>query len=156
MVTEQQKLENRARLWGLTVSGMTLGIWGMVEESATSLAPGIGTQILEMLESKQGRKVDGQTPDEIIRQLGSLFVEEFGYAADAKVDTADKQVRIAFSRTISAPEFAQLQQKGVKKLFSHPFMSAAIAALSRQGQKARWDVAIDAAGGNETITFDLL
>jgi hypothetical protein len=156
MVTEEKKLENRAQLWGMTVTGMTLGIWGMVEESATSLAPQIGSQILEMMETKLGKKIDSTKPEEALQQLGRLFVEEFGYAADAKMDVAEKRIRVSFSKTISAPEFAMLEQRGVKRIFSHPFMSAGVAVLSRIGQKARWTVEIDTSGGNETITFDLL
>ncbi len=156
MATEEQKLDNRAQLWGMTVTGMTLGIWGMVEESATSLAPQIGMQILEMVETKLGKKIGSDKPEEAIRQLGRLFIDDFGYAADAKVEAADKQIRVSFSKTISAPEFALLEQRGVKRIFSHPFMSAGVAALSRLGQKTRWTVAVDPAGGNETITFDLL
>jgi hypothetical protein len=156
MATDSQILENRARLWGMTVTGMTLGIWGMVEESSTSLAPQIGSQILEMVETKLGKKIDSPKPDEAIRQLSRLFVEDFGYAADAKVEGADKQIRVSFSKAIGVPEFALLEQRGVKRIFSHPFMSAGTAVLSRMGQKTRWTVAIDPAGGNETITFDLL
>jgi hypothetical protein len=63
---------------------------------------------------------------------------------------------VSFSKSVSVPEFALLQQKGVKKLFSHPFMSTGVAVLARLGQKARWEVEIDPAGGNETITFNLL
>ena len=156
MGTDPQKLENRARLWGMTVTGMTLGIWGMVEESATSLAPQIGSQILAMMEMVLGKKIESDKPDEALRQLGRMFVEDIGYAADSKVETADKQIRVSFSKAVSVPEFALLQQKGVKKLFSHPFMSAGIALLGRMGQKARWAVEIDPAGGNETITYDLM
>jgi hypothetical protein len=156
MGTEQQKLENRARLWGLTVSGMTMGIWGMVEESATSLAPQIGSQILEMVEKQLGKKIDAPKADEAVRQLAGVFVDEFGYAADAKVEGTDKQIKVSFSKAISAPEFGMLQQRGVARLFSHPFMSAAVAVLARMGRKARWTVAVDPAGGNETIAFDIL
>jgi hypothetical protein len=156
MATDSQKLENRARLWGMSVTGMTLGIWGMVEESATSLAPQIGSQILELVETKLGRKVDSQKPDDAVRQLAGLFIDEFGYAAESKVEGSDKQIRVSFAKAISVPEFALLAQRGVNRLFSHPFMSAGVAALARLGQKARWNVEIDAAGGNEVITFDLL
>ncbi|MBN1439404.1 MAG: hypothetical protein JW929_08350 [Anaerolineales bacterium] len=156
MATDPQKMENRARLWGMTVTGMTLGIWGMVEESATSLAPQVGSQILEMIETVLDRKIDAGKPDEAVRQLGKLFVEDIGYAADFKVEAADKQIRASFSKAVSVPEFALLQKKGVQKLFSHPFMSAGVAVLARMGQKARWSVEVDPAAGNETVTFDLL
>jgi hypothetical protein len=156
MGTDSQKLENRARLWGMTVTGMTLGIWGMVEESATALAPKIGSQILEMIETVLGKKIDSDKPEEALRQLGRMFVEDIGYAADFKVAAAENKIRVSFSKSVSVPEFALLQQKGVKKLFSHPFMSTGVAVLARLGQKARWEVEIDPAGGNETITFNLL
>lgn len=156
MGNEQKQLENRARLWGLTVTGLTMGIWGMVEESATSLAPGVGKQILEMVETQLGKKIDAAKPDEVLGQLGKVFVDEFGYASAVKVESADKQVKVSFTKAISAPEFGLLAERGVKKIFSHPFMSAGMAALGRMGARARWDVAVDTAGGNETITFDLL
>lgn len=156
MGNEQKQLENRARLWGLTVTGLTMGIWGMVEESATSLAPGVGKQILEMVETQLGKKIDAAKPDEVLGQLGKVFVDEFGYASAVKVESADKQVKVSFTKAISAPEFGLLAERGVKKIFSHPFMSAGMAALGRMGARARWNVAVDPAGGNETITFDLL
>ena len=31
MATDQEKIANRARMWGLTVMGMSAGIWEMVE-----------------------------------------------------------------------------------------------------------------------------
>jgi hypothetical protein len=102
------------------------------------------------------KKIDSDKPEEALRQLGRMFVEDIGYAADAKVTATEKQIRVHFSKAVSVPEFALLQKKGVKKLFSHPFMSAGVAVLARLGQKARWEVEVDPAGGNETITFDLL
>jgi hypothetical protein len=156
MATDSQILENRARLWGMTVTGMTLGIWGMVEESSTSLAPQIGMPILEMVETKLGKKIDSPKPEEAVRQLGRIFVEEFGYAAAEKVEASDKKITVVFSKAIGVPEFTLLEQRGVKKIFSHPFMSAAMAVLARLGQKSRWAVSIDPASGDETVTFDLL
>jgi hypothetical protein len=155
MANDPQFHENRARLWSMTVTGMTLGIWGMVEESSTSLAPKIGAHILEVMETSMGRKVDSQKPDEVIRQLSALFINTFGYAADAKVESAEKQIRVLFSKPVNAPEFVLLEQRGVKRDFSHPFMCAGMAALARLGQKARWTTAVDPAGGSELITFDL-
>jgi hypothetical protein len=118
MATDSQKLENRARLWGMSVTGMTLGIWGMVEESATSLAPQIGSQILELVETKLGRKVDSQKPDDAVRQLAGLFIDEFGYAAESKVEGSDKQIRVSFAKAISVPEFALLAQRGSSRIRS--------------------------------------
>jgi hypothetical protein len=156
MATDSQILENRARLWGMTVNGMTLGIWGMMEESATSLAPQVGMQILDLLEARLGKKVDAAQPEEALRQLSKLFVDAFGYASGGQVDAAGSQIRVSFTQAVSAQELAELPPKGVKRLFSHPFMCTGMAVLARIGRKARWDVVLDPAGANETITFDLL
>jgi hypothetical protein len=156
MATDSQILENRARLWGMTVNGMTLGIWGMMEESATSLAPQVGMQILDLLEARLGKKVDAAQPEEALRQLSKLFVDAFGYASGGRVDAAGSQIRVSFTQAVSAQELAELPPKGVKRLFSHPFMCTGMAVLARIGRKARWDVVLDPAGANETITFDLL
>lgn len=40
------------RLMGLTIRGVALGIWDMVGESASSLAPRIGEQTLEAMEKE--------------------------------------------------------------------------------------------------------
>ena len=39
MATDQEKIAHQAQMLGLIAFGLTIGIWEMVEESATSLTP---------------------------------------------------------------------------------------------------------------------
>jgi len=156
MANEQQKYLNRTRLWGLTTLGMALGIWEMVEESATSLSPMIGKQVLEMAEKQLGLEVAGEKPEDVLTELARIFIDEFGYAVDSKVERADKTISISFKNAVGTSEFNLLKQAGAEKLFCHPYMCAGLAVLSRMGIKARWDVTIDVATGSQTVTYELL
>lgn len=156
MATEQQKYANRARLWGLTVVGMTMGIWDMVEESSLALSPQIGAQILTMLEKQLGLEIAGEKPEHLLIELGRIFVDEYGFASEAKVESADKTLRVTLENAVGTPEFAMMKEHGVEKAFSHPFFCAGLASLTRLGLKARGSVEIDATAKRYVITYELI
>lgn len=156
MATDLDKSNNRARLWGLTSIGMTMGIWDMVEESATSLSPQIGAQILEMVEKQLGCEIAGEKPEELAVELARIFVDEFGFASEAKVDCTDNVIRVSFKNAVGTPEFAMMKQHGVEKLFSHPVLCTGLAAASKLGFKSRGSVEVDPATNGTVVTFELL
>jgi hypothetical protein len=156
MATDLDKSNNRARLWGLTTIGMTMGIWDMVEESASSLSPQIGAQILGMVEKQLGLEIAGEKPEELFVDLGRIFVDEYGFASEAKVDRADKVIHVSFKNSVGTPEFAMAKKQGVEKLFSHPFLCTGLAALSKLGLKSRGSVEVDPDTRGTVVTFELL
>jgi len=156
MATDQEKISRRARLWGLTTTSMTLGIWEMVEESATSLTPLIGMQLIGEAEKQLGLEIAGEKPADMFVELSRIFVDEFGFGSEAKVESADKTIHVTFKNAVGSLEYAMLKERGVEKLFSHPFLCTGIAALSRMGFKARGNVEIDKVTNTQTITFELL
>ena len=156
MATEQEKMANRARLWGLTVVGMTMGIWDMVEDSAASLSPAIGSQILGMVEKQLGLEVAGEKPEDVLVELARIFVDEFGFASEANVERTDKAIVVTFKNSVGTPEFAMMKQHGVEKLFSHPFLCTGLGALTELGFKSRARVEVDPAVKSTVITFDLV
>ena len=80
----------------------------------------------------------------------------WGLGPKFKVENADKTIRITFQHAVGSPEYAMLKERGVEKLFSHPFLCTGIAALARMGIKARGNVEVDKAANSQTITFELL
>ena len=136
MATEQEKTTHLARMLGLATVGMTLGIWELVEESATTLTPIIGTQLIGEIEKQLGLEIAGEKPEDLFVELGRIFVDEYGFASEAKVVSADKTIRVTFKNAVGSPEFAMLKERGVEKLFSHPFMCTGVAALSRMGTQS--------------------
>ncbi len=156
MATEQEKSARRARLWGLTAIGLTLGIWDMVQESALALSPSIGQAILADMEKTFGLELAGEKPEDVLTEMGRICVDESGFATEAKVEKTDNALQVTLVNAVGTAEFADLQEKGVEKLFSHPFYCAGLAALARQGCKARGSVEIDRAHNTHLIRFELL
>jgi hypothetical protein len=156
MASEQDKLAHRVRLWGLTVMGMGEGIWDMVQESSMTLSPTIGAATLAEIEKQLGLEIAGEKPEDILTELGRIFVDEYGYATEAKVERTGNNLRVTLSNAAGTPEFAAVQSRGVEKLFFQPYFCTGLAALARLGQKARGTVEINAAAKSQTVTFELL
>jgi hypothetical protein len=156
MATEEAKLANRARMWGLTTVGMTYGVWELIQESATALSPTIGESIVKEMEKALGLEIAGEKPEHILIELGRIFVDEYGFATEAKVEKTDKGFRVTFVNAVGTPEFSALKENGVEKLFSHPFYCAGLAVLARLGVKARGDVLIDKAAKSHIVTFEIV
>lgn len=156
MATEQEKTAHREQLLALMLLGMTVGIWDMVEESATSLSPVIGENILGEIEKQLGLEIAGEKPEDILVELGRIFVDELGVASEIKVERTDKAIRITLLNAMGMAEFTILQEHGVEKLFSHPFLCTGLVALARLGVKARGTVELDKAAKSQTVTFELL
>ena len=156
MANDLEKNANRARLWGLTTIGLTLGIWDMVQEASTALIPIIGEGILKDIEKTLGLEIAGEKPEDILTDLGRILVDESGFATEAKLEKTDKGFRVTLINAVGSAEFASLREKGVEKLFSHPVLCTGIAALARLGLKTRGDVTIDPAAKVQTVTFEVL
>ncbi|HEX2981839.1 MAG TPA: hypothetical protein VHO48_16380 [Anaerolineaceae bacterium] len=156
MATEQEKTGNRARMWGLTVAGMTMGIWDMVEESAVSLSPGIGEQILKMAEKQLGLEIAGESPRHILIELGRIFVDEYGFCSEALVEGEEPSLKVTLKNAVGVPEYVGLRAQGLEKPFSHPFYCTGLAALARLGKRARGNVEMDLASKTAVITYDIL
>jgi hypothetical protein len=156
MATDQEKTSHRLRLWALTALGMTMGIWEMVEESATSLSPVIGENTLTELEKQLGLEIAGEKPEDILVELGRIFIDEYGWASEVKVVRTDKTIQANLLNAVGMPEFINVQDHGVEKLFSHPFLCTGLAALARSGVKARGMVELDKAAKSQIVTFELL
>ncbi len=156
MTAEVEKITQRARLWGLVSIGMTLGIWDMVEESSVSLSPVIGKVILHEIEKNLGLEIAGEKPENMLVELGRIFVDEFGIASEVKVENTNSGLQATLVNAVGTPEFAALQEKGVEKLFSQPYYCAGLAALARQGCKVRGSVEVDKSHNSQVVRFELL
>jgi len=156
MATEEAKLANRARLWGLATLGMTYGVWELIQESSTALSPAIGESIVKEMEKALGLEIAGEKPEHILIELGRIFVDEYGFATEAKVEQTDKGFRVTLVNAVGTPEFSAIKESGVEKLFSHPFYCAGLAVLARLGVKARGDVLIDKTAKCHVITYELV
>jgi hypothetical protein len=156
MGTDLEKAQNSANMWAITALSMTIGIWDMVEDSATSLSPMIGEQILAMAEQIFQLKLAGESAEKIMIDLGRIFVNEFGLCGAVSVEMKDNAVVTVLKDSIGINEMKALQARGIRKFFAHPFLCAGLAALARTGIKTRANLVIDANNKDTTITFEYI
>lgn len=157
MGTDMEKTANRARMWGLTCLGMTMGIWDMVEEASVSLSPAIGAQLLRMAEKQLGLEIAGESPEHILTELARIFVDEFGYCSSADVKREGNVVSVTLVNAVGFVEFGMLiKEHGITKMFSHPFLCTGIAALNRLGVRSRSNVAFDDENKGFVVSYELI
>lgn len=153
MATDDKKKANQLRLMGITMRGVALGIWDVVGETASSLGPSIGAQTLEVLEKEMGLEIAGEKPEDVLTEIGRLFVDEFGFAERVDVDSSSGSVSMVVNNCKMAALTGKLIDDGVDP-FICPYRNTGLAALKRLGLHARARVAFDPAKGS-VITFEL-
>ena len=152
MATEEQKKANQLRLAGVVLRGTAVGIWDMVGESASTLSPGIGEKILQVMEKEMGLEIGGEKPEEVLTEMARLFVDEFGFCGSISVVPSDRKVTMTVRQCLMANLTGKLIEDGVDP-FICPYRNAGIAALKRLGAKPRTRVHFD--GKDSVITFEL-
>jgi hypothetical protein len=155
MATEEAKIANRARMWGLTTMGLGMGIWEMVAEASSSLSPIVGNQILAMVEKQLGLEIAGEKPEDILTELGRIFIDEFGFGTEVIVERNDKKLSVTIKNAVGTPEMGILAKMGVGP-FMHPFLCCGLSALGRLGLKARADLKPDVPNNVTTVIYDIV
>ena len=153
MATDDKKMENQLRLMGMTMRGVALGIWNVVGETAVSLGAPIGDQTLEVLEKEMGLEIGGEKPEDVLTEIGRLFVDEFGFAERVDVDSSSGSVSMVVKNCKMAALTGKLIDDGVDP-FICPYRNTGLAALKRMGLHPRARVAFDPDRGS-VITFEL-
>jgi hypothetical protein len=85
MATETQKKDNLLQLTTMSLLSLTAGVWDTLGETSFALGNNIGTQLLEMMEKDTGLEIAGETPQDVMTEIGRIFVDEFGLAQDIDV-----------------------------------------------------------------------
>ena len=109
-----------------------------------------------MLEKNLGLEIAGEKPEDILVEMGRIFVDEFGFAREVKVEDQGNVHIVTLEGAVGSPEFSQLRASGVEKLFSHPFLCAGLAALKRLGVKSRAEIEIDVPNSRQVIRYEFL
>ncbi len=156
MATEEKKTQNRARINDITLVGLTAAIWEFVGESALSLCNQMGEEILNVLEKEMGVEIAGEKPEDVLTEIGRVFVDELGFAKAIEVKREGNCVLLFATDSLTSDLPKMLKERGVNKYYISPAMNASLAALKRIGVKARADFMPATKPGEMIIKFDLL
>ncbi|MGA9396857.1 MAG: hypothetical protein WBV22_01245 [Anaerolineaceae bacterium] len=154
MATEEVKKQNVLRLTSMALASLAAGVWDTLGETSFALTNSMGEEILKMFEKEMGLEIAGETPENVIKEIGRIFVDEFGFAKEISIagSSADK-IELRVRNCINVPFTDRLAAAGVEKPFICPIMNATAAALSRMGFKMRNDVTKWPDGKGSIITF---
>jgi len=153
MANEEQKKENRLRLTELTLLGLASSAWDALDETCLAFSGQMGDQILEVMEKEMGLEIAGDDPQDVITEIGRIFVDELGFSGDIDVEVDDGDYMVKVKKCINRKFTDQLMDAGVEKSFTCPIMNACQAALKRMNYKMRGDVTRWPEGQGSIITF---
>ena len=152
MATEEQKKENLVRLMGMTIRGLALGIWDMVEESSLALGPSMGEQLLQVMEKEMGLELAGEDRADVLNEVARLFVDEFGFAQHVDVAPTEGGAAMIVHNCALLKLTGQLSEDGVEP-FLCPYRNVVAAGAKRGNIKMRSSVDFAPELKKCTITF---
>jgi hypothetical protein len=154
MATEEVKKRNQYRLMSMALTGLASGVWGTLGESSFAFSGPMGKQILSIMEKEMGLEVAGESPTDVINEIGRIFVDEFGFASDITVaGDEEKGIEVKVCNCINRRYTDQLMEAGVEKPFVCPILNSCQAALRRMGYRMHEDVEKWTDGNGSIITF---
>ncbi len=147
MATEEEKKKNLARINAMIIYGLEKGLWDLFGESALATTNLIGNGMLELLEKTMGLEITGEDPQDVLTEIGRLFVDEFGIAVRFDITKTDDNIDFIIERCVLMQVEKDLVEAGIKP-FVCPYLNISTAAMrNRMGLKTKisgFDVDIDA------------
>ncbi|MFQ5611073.1 MAG: hypothetical protein ACE5H9_02970 [Anaerolineae bacterium] len=147
MATEEEKKRNLARINAMIIYGLEKGLWDLFGESALTTTNTVGEGMLELLEKTMGLEIAGEDPQNILTEVGRLFVDEFGIATRFDADKTDDDIDFIVENCVLMRVEKDLIEAGIKP-FVCPYLNIAAAGLrQRLGAKtkiSRFDIDTEA------------
>lgn len=157
MASEEQKKDNRLRLTNMALLSLASSTWDTLGDSAFAYSGAMGNRILEIMEKEMGLEIGGETPEDVMTEIGRIFVDEFGFAGDIDVaENGDGKFEVKVKNCVNRAFTDKLMAAGVEKPFICPIMNACQAALRRMDFKAHEDVEKWVEGKGSIITFEVI
>ncbi len=156
MATEEEKKRNLARINAMIIYGLEKGLWDLLGESALAVSATVGAGMLESMEKTMGLEIAGEEPQDILTEIGRIFVDEIGIALKFDIATEGDNVEFDVQNCILLKTEAELIEAGIQP-FMCPYLNIAAAAMrSRLGVKARIDkIDVDIANKRCALCFEM-
>lgn len=137
MATEEEKKQNLARINAIIIYGLEKGLWDLFGEAALATTQSIGEGMLALLEQDMGLEIAGEDPQNILTEIGRLFVDEFGIASRFDITQTGSNIDFTVEHCVLLHVERDLITAGIKP-FVCPYLNISAAALRKNtGQKTR-------------------
>ncbi len=137
MATEEEKKKNLARINAMIIYGLEKGLWDLFGESALATTNTVGEGMLTILEKTMGLEISGEDPQDILTEIGRIFVDEYGIATDFDITKDENNVDFDVQNCVLMHVEKDLIAAGIKP-FVCPYLNIAAAAMrQRMNMKTR-------------------
>ena len=157
MATEEEKKRNLARINAMIIYGLEKGLWDLLGESALAMSGTVGEGMLEKMEQTMGLEIAGEDPQDVLTEIGRIFVDEIGIATKFDIDKTDDEVDFIVEHCVLLNVEKDLIAAGVTP-FMCPYLNIATAAMrSRLGLKTRIaNIDVDQDAHRCTMRFEMI
>ena len=157
MATEEEKKRNLARINAMIIYGLEKGLWDLLGESALAISGVVGQGMLEQMEKTMGLEIAGEEPQDILTEIGRIFVDEIGIAVKFDIVKEGDNVDFVVEKCVLMNVEKDLIAAGVKP-FMCPYLNIATAAMrQRLGLKARInEIAVDQESHRCVLRFEMV
>ena len=157
MATEEEKKRNLARINAMIIYGLEKGLWNLLGESALSLSATVGGGMLERIEQTMGLEIAGEDPQDILTEIGRIFVDEIGIATRFDITEEGDDVTFAVENCVLLNVEKDLIEAGIQP-FMCPYLNISAAAMrQRLGVKSRiTEINVDVEAHRCHLCFEML
>jgi len=157
MATEEEKKRNLARINAMIIYGLEKGLWDLLGESALAISGVVGQGMLEQMEKTMGLEIAGEEPQDILTEIGRIFVDEIGIAVKFDIVKEGDNVDFVVEKCVLMNVEKDLMAAGVKP-FMCPYLNIATAAMrQRLGLKTRInEIAVDQESHRCALRFEMV
>jgi hypothetical protein len=142
-------------LMTLMIAGTAKALHDMFGASAVVVMNEAGRAALELLEQETGRKIEGQEPEQVLREIGRIFTDRLGVVGSFAVSREGRRLTVTIQHCHGWGLKQVVMKTGIDTPFICPIMNICQAALARIGCPARKSIAPVPKTRGSTITFTL-
>ena len=140
MATEEQKMQQKIRVFGLMITGLAKGLYDVLDESAYALMKGVGKDMLEILQKEMALEIEGENPKDVLDELMRIWVDEIGFIEDPSVEETEAGWVVTGHRCKGWNLTQKILEQGVKEPFTCPIMNTMTAALDKMGVRVHMHI----------------
>ena len=136
MAAEEEKSRNLLRMTSLIIEGMAKTLYDMFGESALATMEQVGKDMLEIMEKEMGLELAGESPEDVLTEIGRLFEDEMGLIERFHLERNDKEISMGIDQCRAWDLDQRIKNHGVDIPFTCPVMNVGKGALRRLGMQA--------------------
>ena len=120
----------------MMLSGMAKTLYDLFGETAYATMGEVGKDILALMEKEMGLELAGESPTNVIMEVGRIFADEIGYVESFRVEEGDNTLSLIVDRCQGWNLSQKILKEGIDTPFTCPIMNVGQAALARIGKPA--------------------